>query len=145
MYQCVRYTAWIKAYASKLALGGFQCSGLSVSDFPELRFPRTRIFNLSSAKLFNNMTNLTRRYAIYHHLHNGKLESSFASVVSFKQLSYKRSDNLLGCFPFRILANAAFNSCTTPVFPWQNNRSLTLSSSSGRLAPVPFPFFLYKN
>ena len=44
MYQCVRCTVWIKAYASKLALGGFQCSGLSVSDFPELRFPRTRIF-----------------------------------------------------------------------------------------------------
>ena len=44
MYQCVRCTVWIKAYASKLTLGGFQCSGLSVSDFPELRFPRTRIF-----------------------------------------------------------------------------------------------------
>ena len=45
MYQCLRYTAWIKAYASKLALGGFQCSGLSVPDFPELRFYRTRIFS----------------------------------------------------------------------------------------------------
>ena len=46
MYQCLRYTAWIKAYASKLALGGFQCSGLSVSNVPELRFHRTRIFSL---------------------------------------------------------------------------------------------------
>ena len=45
MYQCLRYTAWIKAYASKLALGGFQCSGLSVPDFPELQFHRTRIFS----------------------------------------------------------------------------------------------------
>ena len=45
MYQCLRDTAWIKAYASKLALGGFQCSGLSVPDFPELRFHRTRIFS----------------------------------------------------------------------------------------------------
>ena len=44
MYQCVRYTAWKKTYASKLALGGFQCSGLSVPDFPELQFHRTRIF-----------------------------------------------------------------------------------------------------
>ena len=41
---------------------------------------------------------------------------------------------------FRILANTAFNSCTTPVSPWHNNRSLTLSSSSVRLASEPFPF-----
>ena len=40
---------WTKTYASKPALGGSSCSGLSVPDFPELRFHRTRIFSMSKA------------------------------------------------------------------------------------------------
>ena len=59
---------------------------------------KVRFFHIrrASAKLFNNSTDLTRRYAIYHHLHNGKLKSSFASVVSFKQLSKKSAVAKLG-------------------------------------------------
>ena len=46
---------WIKGYASKLALGGFQCSGLSVPDFPELRFHRTRISILAFVYGFDGL------------------------------------------------------------------------------------------
>ena len=62
---------WTKTYASKPALGGSSCSGLSVPDFPELRFHRTRIFTDRGSEFTNplaiefNENNKRRTHIFY--------------------------------------------------------------------------------
>ena len=72
MYQCVRYTAWIKAYTSKLALGGFQRSGTAVS-------PHKNIHNLLWIKIEEREMSSNRRaddnYYLYHFTDAKNLDS----------------------------------------------------------------------
>ena len=72
MYQCVRYTAWIKAYASKLALCVFQCSGTAYS-------PHKNIHNLLWIKNEEREMSFNRsaddNYYLYHFTDARNLDS----------------------------------------------------------------------